>query len=85
MTRRCSSLLVAAEVTSHPAHSRARAKLQSVTQAGEQLVLAPQGLAEFVHIVTDPRRFTAPLDVTAALPAGRSMVEHTGSRALLSQ
>jgi predicted nucleic acid-binding protein len=61
------SLLVAAEVSSHPAHSRARAKLQSVTQAGEQLALAPQVLAEFIHIVTDPRRFTAPLDMIAAL------------------
>jgi len=61
------SLLVAAEVASHPAHSRARAKLQSVTQAGEQLALAPQVLAEFIHIVTDPRRFTAPLDMIAAL------------------
>lgn len=61
------SLLVAAEVTSHPVHARARAKLQAVTQAGEPLALAPQVLAEFVHIVSDPRRFTAPLDMTAAL------------------
>ena len=68
------SLLVAAEVLSHPDHSRARAKLQSVTQAGEQLALAPQVLAEFVHIVTDPRRFTAPLDMAAALPR-----EHRGT------
>jgi predicted nucleic acid-binding protein len=35
------SLLVAAEVTSHPDHTRARAKLQSLVQAGEQLALAP--------------------------------------------
>jgi hypothetical protein len=28
--------------------------------------LPPQVLAEFIHIVTDPRRFTEPLDMTAA-------------------
>ena len=28
--------------------------------------MAPQVLAEFIHIVTDPRRFARPLDMTAA-------------------
>lgn len=31
------------------------------------MALAPQVLAEFVHIVTDPRRCEAPLDMLAAL------------------
>jgi hypothetical protein len=31
-----------------------------------ELPIAPQVLAEFIHIVTDPRRFAHPLDMTAA-------------------
>src|SRR5205807_6461544 len=61
------SVLVAAEVTSHSDHGRARAKLQSLVGAGEQLAIAPQVLAEFTHIVTDQRRFSAPLAMPAAL------------------
>jgi hypothetical protein len=30
------------------------------------IAIAPQVLAEFIHIVTDHRRFTEPLDITAA-------------------
>jgi predicted nucleic acid-binding protein len=34
--------------------------------AGDLIGIAPQVLAEFIHIVTDPRRFTHPLDMAAA-------------------
>jgi predicted nucleic acid-binding protein len=34
--------------------------------AGDRVAIAPQILAEFIHVVTDPRRFTHPLDMTAA-------------------
>lgn len=62
------SFLVAAEVTGHPDHARARAQLhQMAGQAAPQFALAPQVLAEFVHIITDARRFPAPLDMPAAL------------------
>jgi hypothetical protein len=33
--------------------------------AGDLLAIAPQVLAEFIHIVTDPRRFAQPLEMTA--------------------
>jgi predicted nucleic acid-binding protein len=58
--------LVAAEVTGHPEHLAARATLASVLGGGDQIAIAPQVLAEFIHVVTDPRRFAQPLDVTAA-------------------
>lgn len=61
------SFLVAAEVNSHPEHLRARSKLQTLVQNGERLALAPQVLAEFVHVVTDSRRFTSPLNMFAAI------------------
>jgi predicted nucleic acid-binding protein len=61
------SFLVAAELASHSRHAAARQLLQSLHQAGDQFALAPQVLAEFVHIVTDPRRCTNPLMIDEAL------------------
>ncbi len=49
-------------------HEQARTYLsQHVLDAGHTLALAPQVLAEFVHVVTDPRRFRRPLPVDTAL------------------
>ena len=58
--------LVAAEVREHAAHVDARATLAQVLSAGDVIAIAPQVLAEFIHVVTDPRRFTQPLDLNAA-------------------
>jgi predicted nucleic acid-binding protein len=58
--------LVAAEVKEHAEHTEARATLSRLLGAGDQIAIAPQVLAEFIHIVADPRRFTHPLDRTAA-------------------
>ena len=58
--------LVAAEVTEHADHANARATLARLLGAGAVLAIAPQVLAEFIHIVTDLRRFTHPLDMAAA-------------------
>jgi predicted nucleic acid-binding protein len=58
--------LVAAEVREHAEHVAARDTLARLLAAGDLIGIAPQVLTEFIHIVTDPRRFTQPLDVTAA-------------------
>jgi predicted nucleic acid-binding protein len=58
--------LVAAEVAEHAQHVAARDTLARLLAAGDLIGIAPQVLAEFIHIVTDPRRFTSPLDMTAA-------------------
>jgi predicted nucleic acid-binding protein len=58
--------LVAAEVTEHAEHPAARDTLARLLPAGDRIAIAPQVLAEFIHIVTDPRRFTQPLDITVA-------------------
>jgi predicted nucleic acid-binding protein len=60
------SFLVAVEVAGHPAHAAARRLLDGLLVAGDSLALAPQVLAEFLHVVTDDRRFTKPLDVREA-------------------
>jgi predicted nucleic acid-binding protein len=58
--------LVAAEVREHAAHADARDTLTRVLSAGDVIAIAPQVLAEFIHVVTDPRRFTKPLDMNEA-------------------
>ena len=58
--------LVAAEVVEHPSHQDARAKLSDFVAAGDTFVLTPQVLAEFVHVVTDPKRFASPLSMDSA-------------------
>lgn len=59
------SFLVAFEVASHPLHQPARALARQ--HATDGFALAPQVLAEFVHVVTDPQRFSKPLAVTDAV------------------
>ena len=58
--------LVAAEVVEHSDHAAARLKLAELLAAGDRFALAPQVLAEFIHVVTDSRRFAQPLDIGAA-------------------
>jgi predicted nucleic acid-binding protein len=58
--------LVAVEVREHAEHAAARATLAQVLSAGDVIAIAPQVLAEFIHVVTDARRFTQPLDMNAA-------------------
>jgi predicted nucleic acid-binding protein len=53
--------LVAAEVREH---ADARTTLAQVLWAGDFIAIAPQVLAEFIHVVTDTRRFAQPLDMT---------------------
>jgi predicted nucleic acid-binding protein len=59
--------LVAVEVAEHPAHQSARRILKELRAAGHLFGLAPQVLAEFIHVVTDPKRFSQPLDMETAL------------------
>jgi predicted nucleic acid-binding protein len=58
--------LVAFEVTEHADHKDARAVLARLLGGGDRIAIAPQVLAEFIHIVTDSRRFSHPFDMTTA-------------------
>src|SRR5262249_33930705 len=50
----------------HAEHAGARDTLARLLAAGDLIAIAPQVLAEFIHIVTDPRRFAQALDMAAA-------------------
>lgn len=60
------SFLVAVEVEQHPDHQVARNLLDQLVSRGDTFALAPQVLAEFIHVITDGRRFESPLSMTAA-------------------
>jgi predicted nucleic acid-binding protein len=60
------TFLVQVEVTTHPDHEAARELRDRLLDDGDGLALAPQVLAEFIHVVTDPRRFERPLSMAAA-------------------
>jgi predicted nucleic acid-binding protein len=59
--------LVAVEVAEHQSHAAARTKLAELIASGDTLAIAPQILAEFLHVVTDPKRFGNPLEMSAAI------------------
>ena len=61
------SFLVAVEVSSHKEHASARSRFHKILKAGHTFSLAPQILAEFIHIVTDARRFSSPLNLEQAV------------------
>lgn len=66
------TFLVQAEVAGHPGHARARRLLENLLDRGESLALAPQVLAEFIHVVTDGKRFSAPLSMPQAVDRAES-------------
>jgi predicted nucleic acid-binding protein len=58
--------MVAAEVVEHAEHVAARGMVSRLVGSGDLIAITPQVLAEFIHIVTDPRRFARPLEIAAA-------------------
>jgi predicted nucleic acid-binding protein len=58
--------LVSAELVEHPDHLAARTTLSRLLAEGDRIALAPQVLAEFIHIVTDSRRFRQPVGIGRA-------------------
>jgi predicted nucleic acid-binding protein len=59
--------LIEVSLGAHPGHRAARATLKQIVEAAETLALAPQVLNEFVHAVTDGRRFENPLSMNDAV------------------
>lgn len=62
-----SSFLVAWAIPEHPRHHDCRALLESAVRDGRVFAITPGILAEFIHVVTDPRRFACPLAMADAL------------------
>jgi predicted nucleic acid-binding protein len=61
------NILVAFVIPEHPVHDKVRERLEQFQQESRRLALTSGILAEFVHVVTDPRRFANPLTMAEAL------------------
>ena len=59
--------LIRLAVLEHPGHATAVEMRDHHLRQGARFVLAPQVVSEFVHVVTDPRRFQNPLSMSQAL------------------
>ena len=59
--------LVAVEIVDHPFHRQATELLHGLLDEGHDFALAPQTLAEFLHVVTDARRMPKPLSMGEAI------------------
>jgi predicted nucleic acid-binding protein len=54
------SFLLAVQIVEHAHHADALRLLAELLAPGDRMAIAPQVLAEFVHVVTDERRFLQP-------------------------
>ena len=65
------SFLVAAEVEEHPDHAGAWRRIARLRETGGTFGITTPVIAEFVHIVTDARRFAKPLTMAEAIKKAR--------------
>jgi predicted nucleic acid-binding protein len=61
------NILVAYAIPEHPAHGGVRERVDLFQHDGRRLALTSGMIAEFVHVVTDPKRFENPLTMAEAL------------------
>jgi len=67
------TVLVAYEIREAVGHAAVREHIATASRAGvEQYALAPQVLQEFLHVVTDSKRFERPLPMEDALQRCRA-------------
>ena len=59
--------LVAVEIRDHVFHREADALLSALIAERHELALAPQTLAEFIHVATDGHRLKQPLNLREAI------------------
>jgi predicted nucleic acid-binding protein len=61
------NVLVAHAIADHPSHGQVRERIDRFVSDGRDLALTSGILSEFIHVVTDPRRFEKPLTMKEAL------------------
>jgi len=76
------NVLVYAHVTSLPEHDRAHRFLEEELGRGVTLVITPSVLHEWIHVVTDARRFEPPVPMSEALGVARGYLNRTNVECL---
>lgn len=66
-------VLVSWAMTGAPRHAAARRLLRSEISDARPVAITLQVLWEFLHVVTDPRRFASPMSMTSAIATTRAL------------
>jgi predicted nucleic acid-binding protein len=74
------NILVQLALADHPANARTLAVVQSEIGQREKLVFPSLIVAEFLHVVTDAKRFAPPLTMPEALDWMRGFSRQSGGR-----
>lgn len=61
------NVLVARVIPEHPMHDWVSRRLIDILAEGDAFAISSVILSEFIHVVTDPRRFEQPLSMAEAL------------------
>ena len=61
------NILVQLALADHPANAATVGVVQAEVQGGNRLVFPPLAINEFLHVITDARRFSPPLTMVEAL------------------
>lgn len=78
-----SNVLVSAHMPGLPQHARARQfLLDRLAEAETILVLTPDTLGEFLHVIADPRRFEPPAEMSAALALARGYLGRSNTECI---
>jgi len=75
--------LIAHTVLEHPQHSQAVAYCEQLLSEDKLLALCPTTIDEFLHVVTDPRRFEHPLTMPKAILIAQTWMQSQETTYLL--
>jgi predicted nucleic acid-binding protein len=76
MTGLDTNILVQLAIANHPAHHATVAAVQAEASSGSRLVFPAIVVTEFLHVVTDQRRFLPPLTMTEAVDWMDSLLQN---------
>lgn len=76
------NILVQIALQDHPANSASVAAVEAEVQRGNSLAFPPLVINEFLHVVTDERRFSPPLSMSEALDWMEGFLANTGVKVL---
>ncbi len=65
------TFLIETDVAGHPGHQAAETYKEKGLNSPDTFAIAPQVLEEYIHIITDPKRFESPLSMQQALQRAR--------------
>ena len=76
MTGLDTNILVQLAIADHPAHQTTVAAVQKEAWSGSRLVFPSLVITEFLHVVTDPRRFSPPMTMDEAVDWINSLLQN---------